>query len=39
VGGGGVATIVLRVVQTWWRWLVPGVAVLVIVAVAAARLY
>jgi membrane-associated phospholipid phosphatase len=36
---GGVATIVLRVVQAWWRWLVLGVAVLVIVAVAAARLY
>jgi membrane-associated phospholipid phosphatase len=36
---GGVATIVLRAVQAWWRWLVLGVAVLVIVAVAAARLY
>jgi undecaprenyl-diphosphatase len=36
---GGVATIVLRVVRAWWRWLVLGVAVVVIVAVAAARLY
>lgn len=36
---GGVATIVLRVVRAWWRWLVLGAAVTVIVAVAAARLY
>jgi hypothetical protein len=36
---GGVASIVLRVVRAWWRWLVLGVAVVVIVAVAAARLY
>lgn len=36
---GGVATIVLRVVRAWWRWVVLGVAVVVIVAVAAARLY
>jgi undecaprenyl-diphosphatase len=36
---GGVAAIVLRAVQAWWRWLVLGVAILVIVAVAAARLY
>jgi membrane-associated phospholipid phosphatase len=36
---GGVATIALRVVRAWWRWLVLGVAVVVIVAVAAARLY
>jgi undecaprenyl-diphosphatase len=36
---GGVATIVLRVVRSWWRWVVLGVAVVLIVAVAAARLY
>jgi undecaprenyl-diphosphatase len=36
---GGVATIVLRAVRAWWRWVVLGVAVVVIVAVAAARLY
>lgn len=36
---GGVAAIVLRGVRAWWRWLVLGVAVVVIVAVAAARLY
>jgi membrane-associated phospholipid phosphatase len=31
--------VVLRVAQAWWRWLVLGVAVLLIVAVAVARLY
>ena len=36
---GGVAMVVLQVVRAWWRWLVLGVAVLVIVAVAVARLY
>jgi undecaprenyl-diphosphatase len=36
---GGVAMVVLRVVQAWWRWLVLGVAVLLITAVAVARLY
>jgi undecaprenyl-diphosphatase len=36
---GGVAAIVLRVVRAWWRWLVLGAAVIVIVAVALARLY
>ena len=36
---GGVAMIVLRAARAWWRWLVLGMAVLVIVAVAAARLY
>ena len=36
---GGMATIVLHVVRAWWRWLVLGVAVVLIVAVAAARLY
>jgi membrane-associated phospholipid phosphatase len=36
---GGVAAIVLRVVRAWWRWVVLGVAVLLVVAVAAARLY
>jgi membrane-associated phospholipid phosphatase len=36
---GGVAVIVLRAVRAWWRWLLLGVAVLVIVAVAVARLY
>lgn len=36
---GGVAAIVMRAVRAWWRWLVLGVAVVVIVAVAAARLY
>ena len=36
---GGVAAVVLRAVQVWWRWLVLGLAVLVIVAVAVGRLY
>ena len=36
---GGVAAIVLRAVRAWWRWLVLGAAVVVIVGVAAARLY
>ena len=36
---GGVAAIVLRAVQAWWRWLVLAGAIVVIVAVAAARLY
>lgn len=36
---GGVAAIVLCAAHAWWRWLVLGVAILVIVAVAAARLY
>jgi undecaprenyl-diphosphatase len=36
---GGVAMVVLRAARAWWRWLVLGVAVLLIVAVAAARLY
>jgi undecaprenyl-diphosphatase len=36
---GGVAMIVVHAGRAWWRWLVLGVAVMVIVAVAAARLY
>ena len=36
---GGVAVIVLRVVRAWWRWLVLAAALLVVVAVAVARLY
>jgi membrane-associated phospholipid phosphatase len=36
---GGVAAIVLCAAHAWWRWLVLGVAILVVVAVAAARLY
>ena len=36
---GAVAALVLRGVRAWWRWAVLGAAVLVVVAVALARLY
>ena len=36
---GAVAAIVLRVVKAWWRWIVVAVAVGLVVAVAASRLY
>jgi undecaprenyl-diphosphatase len=35
----GVAALVLRATRAWWRWAVLGAAVLVVVAVALARLY
>jgi len=36
---GGVAAIVLCTVRAWWRWLVLAVAAVIVVAVAAARMY
>jgi membrane-associated phospholipid phosphatase len=36
---GGVAAIVLCTVRAWWRWLVLAVAAVLVVAVAAARMY
>ena len=36
---GAVAALVLRGTRAWWRWVVLGVAVVVVVAVAFARLY
>ncbi len=36
---GGVAAIVWCVVSAWWRWIVLGVAIALIVAVALSRLY
>jgi undecaprenyl-diphosphatase len=36
---GAVAALVLRGTQAWWRWLVLAVAVVLIGAVAFARLY
>lgn len=36
---GGVAAIVWRAVAAWWRWIVLGVAVVLVVAVGLARLY
>jgi undecaprenyl-diphosphatase len=35
----GVAALVLSVTRAWWRWVVLGVAVVLVVAVALARLY
>ncbi|MBN9098996.1 MAG: phosphatase PAP2 family protein [Pseudonocardia sp.] len=36
---GGMAAIVVIATRSWWRWVVVGVAVLLVVAVAASRLY
>ncbi len=36
---GGVAAIVLLTTRGWWRWLVVAVAVLMVLAVAVARVY
>ncbi|MCO1654016.1 phosphatase PAP2 family protein [Pseudonocardia humida] len=36
---GGLAVIVLLVARGWWRWLVVALAVLVVLAVAFARVY
>jgi undecaprenyl-diphosphatase len=36
---GAVAALVLRGTRAWWRWLVLGLAVALVVAVAFARLY
>jgi undecaprenyl-diphosphatase len=36
---GGIAAIVLCAVRAWWRWLVVAVAAVLVVAVAAARMY
>ena len=36
---GGVAAIVWRVVSAWWRWIVLGVAVALVLAVMLSRLY
>jgi undecaprenyl-diphosphatase len=36
---GGIAVLVLAVTRSWWRWLAVGLAALLIVTVALARLY
>jgi undecaprenyl-diphosphatase len=36
---GGIAALVLAATRAWWRWLVLTLAVVVVAAVAAARLY
>ena len=36
---GSIAALVLALTRAWWRWLILTIAVLVIVAVALARLY
>jgi membrane-associated phospholipid phosphatase len=36
---GGIAVIVWCTVRAWWRWLVVGLAVVAVTAVAAARMY
>jgi undecaprenyl-diphosphatase len=36
---GGIAAIVLTATRAWWRWVVVAVAAVLVVAVAAARMY
>ena len=36
---GGIAVLVCRATRSWWRWVVVAAAVLLVVAVAASRLY
>lgn len=36
---GGIAVLVCHATRAWWRWIVVALAVLLIVAVAASRLY
>lgn len=36
---GGIAAIVLVAVRAWWRWLVVALAVIVVLGVAASRVY
>jgi undecaprenyl-diphosphatase len=36
---GGIAVIVWCTVRAWWRWVVVGLAVVAVIAVAAARMY